>query len=157
LSRSCRACRRRLGAGTKTVSDDTTHVLGGTQGEALETLKDRKASYKFNAPGGEALRFGGEALRFRRTSSSTQTNNLHVLSLKTSCMFDGTKTTSSSHQTLAATSSCRHSLSRPHPPRTSSAIITSACSSSHDTPDAAPRRACIPLANAATFCCCTRK
>ena len=57
---------------------------------------------------------------------------LHVLSPKTfGCMFeDGSKTTS--HHTLAATSSCRHSLSRPHPTSTSSAIITSACSSSHD-------------------------
>jgi len=99
---------------------------------------------------------GGDALRF--STKLMCSNNLHVLSLKTSeCMFAGTKTTSSSHHTLAATSSYRHSLSRPHPPNTSSAIITSACSSSHDTPDAAPSRACIPLANAATFCCCTRK
>jgi hypothetical protein len=36
-----------------------------------------------------------------------------------------------SSRSLKLTDSCRHSLSRPHPPSTSSAIITSACSSSH--------------------------
>ena len=70
-------------------------------------------------------------MRFSR-NPSTHTNNLQVWSLKTSeCVFDGTKTGSSSHHTWAASSSCLHSLSRAHPPRTSSAIITSACSSSH--------------------------
>jgi hypothetical protein len=53
--------------------------------------------------------------------------------------------------------SCRHSFSRPHPPSTAFAIITSNCSLSRDTHDAAPSRACIKLANAATFCCCTQE
>jgi hypothetical protein len=44
-------------------------------------------------------------------------NNLHVLSLNAiECMCDESETTSSSHHTLAGTSSCRQSLSRPHPP-----------------------------------------
>jgi hypothetical protein len=33
------------------LSDDIPHVPGGAQGEALENLKDRKASHKLNAPG----------------------------------------------------------------------------------------------------------
>ena len=36
---------------TLSLSDDTTHVLGGAQREPLETLKDRKASQNLNAPG----------------------------------------------------------------------------------------------------------
>ena len=48
-------------------------------------------------------------------------------------------------------------LQRVHPPSTSSAIMTSVSSVSDDTQDATPSRDCIPLANATTFCCCTRE
>ena len=45
------------------MSDDTTHVLAGAQGEALETLKDRKASQKLNA----SIDFTPFSLGFRPT------------------------------------------------------------------------------------------
>ena len=113
------------------LSDDTTHILGGAQRVRgsrdlerskyckFQTLKDRSIA-KFNGPG------GGDALKL--STKPIYSNNLHVLSIKTSeCMFDGSKTTSSSHHTLAATSSCRHSLSTPNPPSTPSIIIASSC------------------------------
>ena len=63
----------------------------------------------------------GDAMRFRQ--KLIYSNNLHVLSLKASeCMCDESEPTSSSLESrhifriLAATSSCHHSLSRPHPP-----------------------------------------
>jgi len=52
------------------LSDDTPHVLGGAQGEALETLKDRKASQKFNAPGrwGRCFEFKYKTHLFKQTT-----------------------------------------------------------------------------------------